>query len=589
MYKDFWRLFIKDYGGLRVYIVIFGITILVALLEGINVSLLVPLVEMLESPDVEGTHWMTRTVASVFNRLGLPLTLGTILLAMGTFMMTMVGLKFMNKILVSKAQVNFGIWIKSTYMGNLLNADISDFHDEKIGALNATMTNQADRATSTVMQVTDFLANLGVITVYLVAAFLVGPTLTAAALAMLILVTLFAQRYIRQARTIGQTVVDQYEEFQVATLESLNGIHLVKSFSLERPRWLEFVDRAEKFGQTTLNTARNQAKMIALHEVALFVIVFGIVFVGVSLLNLQLAVVATLLFVLYRMTPRFSSVNSQRQGLAVSMAALLHVKTAIDNSSTPNIVSGNKPFLGLKAGIELKDVSFSYNESAQVLQDTSFTIEKGKLTAVIGASGAGKTTLMDLVLRLYDPGEGSILVDGKDLRELELPSWRRSIGLVTQDIFLFHDTVANNISLGRPAATPEKVIDAAKRAFAHDFIQQLPQGYDTLVGDRGWNLSGGQRQRIALSRAILDEPEILILDEATSSLDSESEELIHQYMRQIRGACTMLVVAHRLSTIQGADKIVMLQDGKIVTQGDWGTLLENSEVFANYQRLQSIG
>jgi subfamily B ATP-binding cassette protein MsbA len=176
-----------------------------------------------------------------------------------------------------------------------------------------------------------------------------------------------------------------------------------------------------------------------------------------------------------------------------------------------------------------------------------------------------------------------------DLRELDLESWRKTIGVVSQDVFLFNDTVANNIALWRPEASQESIIEAAKQAYAHEFIQQMPEGYETTIGDRGWNLSGGQRQRLALARAIFSKPEVLILDEATSSLDSESERFIQEYINEIRGTRTLVVVAHRMSTIRGADKIVVLEEGKIVEEGDLNSLLAASGPFARFYRLQFSG
>ena len=195
--------------------------------------------------------------------------------------------------------------------------------------------------------------------------------------------------------------------------------------------------------------------------------------------------------------------------------------------------------------------------------------------------------MIDLILRYYDPSEGSVLVDSEDLRQLDLASWRRSIGLVSQDVFLFNDTVLNNIAVGNQDSTMQEVVEAAVGAYAHEFIEQLPMGYDTLIGDQGWNLSGGQRQRIALARAILRKPSILILDEATSALDSESEQAVQNHIRRMHGKCTILAVAHRTSTIQDADKIVVLQDGQIVEEGNWDTLLAEAGIFATYHKLQS--
>jgi len=274
--------------------------------------------------------------------------------------------------------------------------------------------------------------------------------------------------------------------------------------------------------------------------------------------------------------------------LGPTMAALNAVRVAIAETENSLIVSGDTPFTKLQKTVEFRDVSFSYNEATKVIKSINFQLEHGKMTAMVGASGAGKSTLVNLLLRYNDPVKGQVLVDGVDLKELNLNDWRKSIGLVSQDVFLFNDTVGNNISLGRDEITEDRLQKAAQRAFAHDFIQQLPNGYNTMVGDRGWNLSGGQRQRIALARAILLDSDILILDEATSALDSESENLIQAYIQEIKGTRTILVVAHRMSTIQNADNIFVIQDGAIVEQGDWDSLLAGAGVFATYHKLQSL-
>ena len=587
MYREFWELFVKDYGRLRMSLLIIGLTFAVALLEGFNIGLLVPLLETLASPGQEGGHWVTRGIASLFDGLGVPFELGTILLAFVVLMLGVTGLKYLRLILVGKAREGFIVWMRSKNMWNLLHTDMSYFHSERLGVLTDTLTVQAYRGGDSLYIITEIVASLGVILAYLAAAFVIAPSLTGVVFAMLLVVSLGVQYNISKARTIGAGRVDQENELQASAVESLSGIHVVKSFLLERLRWMDFNSKAEKVGDASYSLHKHRSWMTAFQEIALFALVGGVIFVGVSVMNLDIAVVVTLLFILYRLTPRITQLNNQRQSLAAALASLHGVKMAIDDTSSPKIISGDKRFSKLRIGIELKNVYFSYDSSTEVLRDTSMTIESGKMTAIVGASGTGKSTLVDLILRFCDPVRGNIMVDGVDLIELDLASWRKSIGVVSQDVFLFNDTVANNIALGWQDDTQESIVEAAMEAYAHDFIQQLPQGYETRIGDRGTNLSGGQRQRIALARAILKKPEILILDEATSSLDSESEQLIQQYIRRIRGTCTIVVVAHRMSTIQDADKITVLEDGRIIEEGDWDSLLAEAGVFASYHRLQS--
>jgi ATP-binding cassette subfamily B protein/subfamily B ATP-binding cassette protein MsbA len=223
------------------------------------------------------------------------------------------------------------------------------------------------------------------------------------------------------------------------------------------------------------------------------------------------------------------------------------------------------------------------------LENVSFDIPAGKMTALVGPSGAGKSTVADMLMRLYDPTSGCILADGNDLRELRVASWRSRIGTVSQDAYMFNDTIRNNIALGNPRATDDDIRQAARAAMADEFISGLENGYDTVVGDRGYRISGGQRQRIAIARALLRKPEILVFDEATSSLDSGSERMIVEAIDRIRKDHTVLVIAHRLSTIAGADNIVVLDRGGLVESGQHGELVRADGEYSQLWRFQTEG
>ncbi|MCD6390323.1 MAG: ATP-binding cassette domain-containing protein [Desulfobulbaceae bacterium] len=242
--------------------------------------------------------------------------------------------------------------------------------------------------------------------------------------------------------------------------------------------------------------------------------------------------------------------------------------------------SGEKPLPGLKKEIRFAGVSHRYQpEGDFILHDIDLVIRKGEVVAIVGASGAGKTTLIDLLPRFYDPIKGSLSIDGEDLRTVRLADLRGLIGMVSQDVMLFNDTIRANIGFGLPDAGDAEIEDAARLAFAHDFILELPDGYNTLLGERGLNLSGGQRQRIAIARAILKNPPILILDEATSALDSVSEGLVQQALDRLMKERTTIVVAHRLSTIRNADRILVMEYGRIIAQGSHDDLLKTSAVY----------
>jgi ATP-binding cassette subfamily B protein len=270
-----------------------------------------------------------------------------------------------------------------------------------------------------------------------------------------------------------------------------------------------------------------------------------------------------------------------------AMASTARVMDLLDTPIT--IHSGNiaLPVESVKGEIEFQNITFSYNERQPVMENLSLTIPQGTTTAIVGTTGSGKSTLIKLLLRFYELKRGKITLDGLDLQDIIIYDLRKAIGLVSQEVFLFHGTVRENIAYGSPDATLEEIIMAAKMAEADQFILQLPYGYETIVGERGQKLSGGQRQRLSIARAILKNPPILILDEATSAVDNETESAIARSLKKITKHRTTIMIAHRLSTIRHADCIYVLENGKIVEQGKHEELLSKQAIYANLWKVQT--
>jgi len=292
---------------------------------------------------------------------------------------------------------------------------------------------------------------------------------------------------------------------------------------------------------------------------------------------------------MYKPVKNFASLNEQIQQALAASERIFYV---LDTKSFVVELPQAKVLLPLREKVVFEKVSFSYpqegssKENELVLEDINLEVSKGEILALVGPSGGGKTTIANLIPRFYDPIKGRIKVDGQDIREVTLKSLRGQMGIVTQETILFNDTIRNNIAYGDPEAPFEKIVNCARIANAHEFIMELPQGYETVIGERGVKLSGGQKQRIAIARAILKEPEILIFDEATSSLDSESELLVQEALDRLMKNHTTFVIAHRLSTIRKADRIIVIDRGRIVEVGKHEELMERNGLYRKLYELQ---
>jgi len=292
--------------------------------------------------------------------------------------------------------------------------------------------------------------------------------------------------------------------------------------------------------------------------------------------------------ILMRMVPRFKSLNDARLSFAHNLPVLTRVAGFLRAEGKSFLRTCGEKFQGLSNSVVLEDVSFQYGLGSKlVLENISFTIDKGTTTALIGPSGAGKSTMVDLLLGLNSPTSGRILVDGSDLEVIDPNDWISRIGCVDQDVFLFNKSIEENIRYTQNSATPNQIQDAAIKAHAHEFIKDLPNGYNTVIGERGYQLSAGQRQRLALARALLRKPDILVLDEATSALDTESERLIQATLKELHSEATIILIAHRLSTIESADKIVVLNQGSIIESGTKSDLMEKGDYFQRVWRMQT--
>ncbi len=393
----------------------------------------------------------------------------------------------------------------------------------------------------------------------------------------------------RKVERLSTLIQDRLAAAISALEESISGIRIVKSFTQEGYEKKRFKDRIEKTFDTTMDRTRMRAAFIPLVSFLGFIAVTGIMWIGGQfVLNNSLTpgeLVAFLFYMIMVAAPlgEFAGVYTQ---VREAMGAATRIFEIMETPSEPLQSAEAETLPKIKGEVTFHHVSFEYEKNNLVLDDINLTVYSSEVIALVGPSGVGKTTMVNLIPRFFDPFEGSIEIDGHHITDVTLHSLRSQIGLVPQETFLFGGSIAENIAYGNLNASQEAIIKAAKAAYAHDFILSLPNGYETEVGERGVKLSAGQRQRIAIARALLKDPRILILDEATSALDSESEQMVQKALQVLMENRTTFVIAHRLTTIKNADRILVLQEGQIVEQGSHESLMSKEGVYHRLWMLQ---
>ncbi len=377
------------------------------------------------------------------------------------------------------------------------------------------------------------------------------------------LIRLFGRKVKKHSTRVQDAIADVTSLYQ----ETLLCLKVVQGFCMDRNESNKFRGLADRLYKKVMHWNRWNLGLGPMMDASLFLVLPAVLIVGKIYFHHTLGELLSMIYAFSRAYIPIKSlarVNADLRTLQGATERVFNImQTVPDIKDRP----GAAMLPRHQESIQFKEVSFAYGPGAPVLQDISFKIRAGDMVAFVGSTGAGKSTLLDLVPRFYDITSGSITIDGIDIRDVTLESLRRQIGIVNQEVLLFHDTIASNINYGYPGKSMEKVVEAAKAAHAHDFINEQPGGYGTIVGDRGTLLSGGQKQRIAIARAILADPAILILDEAASALDAESEKRIQEAIEALKGRRTILVVAHRLSTIREADRVYVLEGGRIVESG----------------------
>ncbi|RUT07880.1 HlyB/MsbA family ABC transporter [Dulcicalothrix desertica PCC 7102] len=581
----------KNFRKVAIFSIVFSC--LAALMEGLGIGLLMSFLQTLlpgSEPFKMGWGWFDELVLDINGSATSRLIRICILISLSAWMRG--GCNYLTTVYSESAQFLLSDCLRKRIFDQLQAFPLGYFSQTRSGELINVITAEIEKI-KTGFNAVAFVITRGLtVSVYAMCVVWISWQMTVISILLFGLIGIGLTTMNRRVRELSFDTTAASAKFTSIAIEFINGIRTIHAFAtqdFERKRYYQASDNVVHTNQKIIKT---YALVKPLADGVATTVLVSLIVLGYSQFVvpgiIQVSSLLTFLFILARLVPNIQDINGVLAFLSTLHGTVESIKNLLRTEDKTYFQNGSIPFKGLKHSIDFISVDFSYDSTNKILQNIKLSIERGKTTALVGGSGAGKTTLADLVPRFYDPTEGQIFIDGIDSRLLEIQSLRSKIAVVSQDTFIFNATVRENIAYGKPEATETEIREAAQLANALEFIEseRMPQGLETQLGDRGVNLSGGQRQRIAIARALLRDPEILILDEATAALDTVSERLIQQSLEKISIGRTVITIAHRLSTIAKADKVVVMEKGRIVEQGNYQELLQKQGALWKYHKTQ---
>jgi subfamily B ATP-binding cassette protein MsbA len=575
--------FKPTYTGL---IVVVGMA--TAALEGVGLSFILPIVELAQQPSNPGTDADGVMLAFVrtYELLGIPYTIEYVILGVAAVMTVRYTLGFLNIWVREILRQDYVRYLQTQAFESALYAEVSYFDREgSDDILNAIVTQAVygGRAIATGVQL---LEKLFLATVFGAIAFVLAPQLTL--LAALVLGTLLVVfRYvIEPGYIVGDRVAVANERIQRNVQAGTQGIREVKLFGITDEIFAKFSEALDTYVNASIKISRTEGALNQFYQLAAALVLFLLIYLALTVAALSLAALGLFLFTMFRLAPIISTLNNRAYTLEGHLPHLIRTQRFIDELERHREPADGDVMPPERVQrIEFDGVQFAYEDEA-VLCDLSFSIEHGEFVAFVGQSGAGKSTIASLLARMYEPEEGEIRVDSTPIDEFDLDAWRSQVAYVRQNHFVFNDTLRYNLTLGKRDADSAELDRVCEIARVDEFFEDLPDGYDTILGEDGVQLSGGQRQRVAIARALLKDADILLLDEATSDLDSNLEDEIQHAIEKMDGEYTTIAIAHRLSTVKNADRIYTIENGRIAECGDHNELLTNDGTYSDLYQTQ---
>lgn len=580
------RLFASS--GRKAYVNVVGMAF-IGVLDGVAILMLIPLINSSEMIhlDTEGIP-----VLELFNFLNHMPLIQRLSCILGFYVLIVIGQTVLNQRLTlqhAQLQQSFSLRLRAETYQLLLQANWHFFTKRRKSDLINTMTIELARVIAGLNSTLTLIRSTLFTLVQLAIAFWLSPPMMLFVLVCGGMMVAAMRPFLRRAQGLGHKTSELAQTYLAGITDQLNGMKDIKSNTLEssRLRWLHSVTDGMMKEQLAYVRLRTSSQMVYKITSASLIAIF--LFLSILLFRSQPEQLLLIIVIFSRLWPKFSELQTTMQHMASSIPAfeaLVRLRHDCEEAGEPIRRDGEEAApLKVSEGIECSQLYFRYNplESSYALSDVSVQFPARQMTAIVGRSGAGKSTLIDILMGMLKPERGQVLIDGVPLSDGNLASWRESISYVSQEPFLFNASIRDNLTMVAPAATEEELWEALAFSSAAEFVMKLPDGLDTLIGDRGARLSGGERQRIVLARAILRKPAVLILDEATSALDTENEANIQLAIERMKGRMTIVVIAHRLSTIRNADQVVVLDGGRLIQSGAFGYLAGDKK--GMFQRL----
>jgi ATP-binding cassette, subfamily B, bacterial MsbA len=591
------KIMINKYQYLFSYIRVFKILvsiniflmIMMALSQWTSLGLIVPLLESFSNESSE--NLIAEKIKLLFVFVGIPFNFNTVTFAFAIMIILRIIFEGLQSHYSRVLTSTFSTSLQSQMFDGMMGARLSFYYNRKVGELISTLFTSSNECGGIIAELLALFKGLFLITASLAAGYLISIEMTLFILVVSVFALILVKSNYKRINTKSMRHKEVTDEIYSYELDILSGIKTVKGFNninIHKSKLKELLTSYKNLAISIMDTKIYSSMSL---ELLLTMMLLAMLWIVVNFFNVSMISLVTVLFIFIQIAPQVKGVNRSLLGIKQMTPHLFKVRELIKTSQSEKLPEPSYNLINFSSEICLNEVRFRYKEGdPEILKGINLTIKKGETIALVGNSGAGKTTLVDLIMRHHFPTSGQVIVDSKNLIEdISMESWRKQIAIVEQSPYIFNASIYQNILYGRYDSSHEEVYEAGRAAYADDFIHDLPNGYDSVVGNRGMKLSGGQQQRLALARALLMKPKILILDEATSALDTESEKRIQLAIENYKKQSTLIVIAHRLSTIVNSDKIVFLENGRIEESGNHESLIRLGKRYNDFYNLQYYG